>query len=79
MSRILNFHAVKAYNGWDFNLRQYNIRPEESLVFQYADAGDVTGLQGLFDKHEASPWDCDENGWTPLHVRSTCDSIITAI
>ena len=65
-----DFCATKAYNGWDFQLRQYVIIPYYSLEFKYAVLGNVKGLQELFSKREASPWSCDENGWTLLHVRA---------
>lgn len=68
VNRAWNLYASKACNGWNFTIRQYNVVPHNSLVFMYALDGDVIGLQRLFDKHEASPLDCHEDGWTPLHV-----------
>ena len=71
VNRAWAFHAVKVYNGWDCNFRQYNIIPSNSPVFMHARSGDVTGLRELFEKNQASPWDCCDDGWTPLHVRDT--------
>lgn len=71
VNRAWAFTAVKVYNGWDCNFRQYNIIPSSSLVFMHARSGDVTGLRELFEKKQASPWDCCDDGWTPLHVRDT--------
>jgi hypothetical protein len=68
VNRAWKFHATKVYNGWDFNIRQYNVIPRESLVFSYAVDGNVKGLQELFDTRQASPLDCDDQGLTPLHV-----------
>ena len=65
-----DFCAKKAYNGWDFQLRQYVIIPYDSLVFEYIRSGNVRGLQELFSKREASPWCCDEDGITLLMVRA---------
>ena len=71
VNRAWAFHAVKARNGWDCCFRQYNIIPSSSPVFRHAGRGNVMGLRELFDTNQASPWDCDNNGWTPLHVRDT--------
>ena len=68
VNRAWAFHAVRARNGWDCYFRQYNIIPTDSPVFKHASLGNVTGLLELFDKNQASPWDCSEKGWTPLHV-----------
>ena len=65
-----DFCAKKAYNGWDFQLRQYVIIPRYSLAFQYVFLGDVRGLQELFSKREASPWSCDEEGRILLLVKA---------
>ena len=71
VNRAWAFHAIRARNGWDFYLRQYNVIPWESPVFEHAIWGNVTGLRDLFDNNQASPWDCDDDGSTPLHVGDT--------
>ena len=55
-----------------WTLRQYNIVPCNSPVFEHAMSGNVTGLRELFEKGQASPWDCcKDTGYTPLHVRDS--------
>ena len=71
VNRAWAFHAVKVCSGWDCYFRQYNVIPSSSPVFVYARSGNVTGLRELFEKNQASPWDCCDDGWTPLHVRDT--------
>ena len=71
VNRAWTFHAIKVYSGWDCYFRQYNVIPSSSLVFMHARSGNVTGLRELFDKNQASPWDCCDDGWTPLHVRNS--------
>ena len=71
VNRAWVFHAVKARNGWDCCFRQYNIIPSNSPVFEHAKSGNVTGLRELFEKKQASPWDCCDDGWSPLHVRKS--------
>lgn len=63
-----DFCAKQAYNGWDIQLRQYVIIPENSPAFQCIEQRNARGLQELFSKREASPWSCDSKGWTLLHV-----------
>lgn len=63
-----DFCLKKANNGWDFQFRQYVIIPRSSLAFEYIGQQDVGGLQELFSKREVSPWSCDKDGWTLLHV-----------
>lgn len=59
---------TKSYGGWEFSLRPLNIRPNDSLVFDYATNGNVSGLLKMFSSGEASPFDHDEAGRSLLHV-----------
>ncbi|MCJ1386123.1 hypothetical protein MMC17_009248 [Xylographa soralifera] len=68
MNRTWYLRVLKAHCGWDFKFRQYNIVPDSSLVIQYAEVGNVAGLQQLFDHLLASPWDCDQFGNTLIHL-----------
>lgn len=54
---------------WAFRLRTYNIISRQSLIFTYAERGDVNGLKILLQSNQGSVFDCDENGTTALHVR----------
>jgi hypothetical protein len=68
VNRAWKFHARKAYNGWNFSIRQCNVTHSCSPVFYHAVTGNVKGLQELFDRRQASPFDCNEDGQTLLHV-----------
>ena len=68
MNRVWELQTRYAYTGWTFVPRLNNMIPYDSLVFQYASRDDVRGLQELFHMRKASPSDCNEWGWTPLHV-----------
>lgn len=59
---------MKSSLGWSFCPRTYNIVAEGSSVFELIRSNDVKGLQELFTEMKASPFDCDECGFTPLHV-----------
>lgn len=67
-NRMWNIQAVKASYGWDTRLRAYNVVPCESPVLVYARENNVRGLQELFSERSASPFDCDDDRWTPLAV-----------
>ena len=71
-----DFCAKKACNGWDFQLRQYVIIPPDSLAFHYLHQKNVRGLQELLSKREVSPWSCDRDGWTLLHVGAPGESYL---
>ncbi len=68
INRLWRIQAVKASFGWSFHLRTYNIVPWNSPVFALARKNSVKGLQELFNKKEASPFDCNENDMTLLLV-----------
>ena len=68
-NRLWKIQAFRASCGdWTFCPRTFLVVPNDSMVFCYARVNDVKGLQGLFAKRKASPYDCSFNGFTPLHV-----------
>ena len=68
VNRVWEMRAVKSSFGWIFCPRTYTIVPKNSPVFNFAHDNNVEGLQELFSKMEASPYDCDERHITPLIV-----------
>ena len=68
INRMWSFQAIWASRGWDFHIRTYYVVKKDSKVLQFASQNDTQGIQELFSKGEASPFDCDEDGLTPLHV-----------
>ena len=61
----------KMGQGWlsGLHLRAFNVRSEDALIFEFCSRGNVDGVRSLLDRKEASPFDTDRDGWTPLHVR----------
>lgn len=57
----------KASQGWKHKLRYFNAVPNNAPIFDYCKQGNVEVIQTLFQRGEASPWDVNEDGWTPLH------------
>jgi hypothetical protein len=67
-ARKFELHLMKSRQGWDQSLRSYRVVSYNAQVFHYSMAGDVEGLQRLFASGEASPFEIDPDGRTPLHV-----------
>lgn len=42
--------------------------PDSALVFKLCEQGNVDAVRLLFERGEASVFDVDSDGWTPLHV-----------
>lgn len=68
INRVWSIQAVKASFGWTFSPRTYTVVPWNSPAFHYAGDNNVKGLQELFSKNLASPWDRNEFDYTLLIV-----------
>jgi hypothetical protein len=66
--RRFELHLMKSCQGWDQRLRTYRTVPYDATVFAYCMDGNVNGLQHLFGTGQASPFEVDPDGRTPLHV-----------
>lgn len=66
--RSWDLQCSKSSGSWQFTVRTYNVRPCCSNVFYIANLGSPEELQRMFQMRLASPFDCDENGYTLLHV-----------
>ena len=71
LNRAWEVRYSKAISGWTINFRTCNIISKDSLIFRYAKRGNADGVRDLIREGNASPFDCDEYGWTALHVRYT--------
>lgn len=70
INRVWRIQALRAVSGWTFSPRSYNIIPNTSIVFEYLENHNISGIQELFSQRQASPFDCDEHGLSLLHVRT---------
>ena len=72
----VNVLVAKAAQGWQWKIQTFRAVPYDSLFFDFCENGNLDGVRTLLDRREASPWDVDPEGWTPLHVshafRSSC-------
>ena len=71
-ARRFELRLMKSQQGWDQSFRSYRMVSYDAKVFDYCMDGDVAGLQKLFASGQASPFETDPDGRTPLHVSCTC-------
>ncbi len=71
INRAWRIQGLHASSGWTFSPRSYNVISRSSIIFQHIVAGNVDGIQELFKRREASPYDCDEHGYSLLYVCTT--------
>lgn len=66
---IWEFESRKAHSCWhQINMRVYTTKRADADVFRVVTYGDFDQLMEMFDKGKASPFDCDPDGGTLLHV-----------
>lgn len=63
--------SASSTSGWKFTIQPFRAVAEDSLIFEFCREGNVEGVRTLFKRGEASPWDRDPAGQTPLWVRQT--------
>lgn len=56
--------------GWKHTLEAFRAVPDSSLIFEFCRNENADGIKALFRRREASVWDRDSLGRTPLHVRA---------
>jgi hypothetical protein len=59
---------TKSIHGWKNNIRTFRAVPDNSLIFDFCKTGNTMGVKSLLARGDASPWDTNSLGWTPLHV-----------
>ena len=55
-------------HGWQANLDTMRTVPDDALIFELCQTGDLPGVQRLLSSCQASVRDVDSRGWSPLHV-----------
>lgn len=64
----IEFVAIQALKGWKYAFKPIHAVRDDSLIFTFCAAGNLEAVRVLFSRGEASVWDTDSRGWTPLHV-----------
>lgn len=58
----------KSTQGWKNTLRAFYVIPDNSLIFEFCRSGNIDGIRSLLARGDASVWDKNSIGETPLHV-----------
>jgi len=54
--------------GWKYSLQIFRAVPENALIFEFCREGNLAAVRTLLSTGNASPWDRDPEGRTPLYV-----------
>ncbi|KAL2847502.1 nucleoside phosphorylase domain-containing protein [Aspergillus pseudoustus] len=60
--------AINHHRTWQYTIRPVHAVPDDSLIFSFARRGNVDAVRELLLRREASVFDVDTTGWTPLHT-----------
>jgi hypothetical protein len=63
--------STTSSSGWQYTIQPFRAVAENSLIFEFCRTGNLEGVRTLFERREASPWDRDPSGQTPLWVRKS--------
>ena len=55
-------------NRLNMQLSTFRAVPDDALIFEFCRTGNVKGIQTLFSRGEASAYDTNTDGFSPLHV-----------
>jgi hypothetical protein len=67
-SKVFEIQGKRAYGGWQWVFRTYDIRPCGDPVFLFAKDGDLDGLRQVFSSGNVSLFARDKLGMTLLSV-----------
>lgn len=54
--------------GWKYTQNSFRLVPDDALIFQFCETGNLSGVQALLARGQASVMDIDSIGRTALHV-----------
>jgi hypothetical protein len=78
-NHAIEVRAQQAPFGWKFTFEMYNMVELDAPIMKYSQAGNVTAIQDLFAKQEASPNDRTWWGETALGVGCILPAIYDSI
>ncbi|KAM6532779.1 hypothetical protein FALCPG4_005829 [Fusarium falciforme] len=71
LQKTWDFQFYRSYDGWKFQLKNWNIRPDDSPIFRFVKEGRTDLVLEAFDRNEASLYDVKEDGINaPPSIRS---------
>lgn len=73
-SRGFTIWRTACFGDWQYHYRPHSLRPKDAPIFEACRNGKVEDVRRSLSKGEASPFDIDEEGHTPLHVSAQQDN-----
>lgn len=70
LQKTWDFQFYRSYDGWKFQLKNWNIRPNNSPIFRFVQMGRTDLILEALDRNEASLYDVNEDGDTLIEVIS---------
>ena len=77
-SRGFTIWRTTCFGDWEYHYRPHRLRPKDAPIFEACRNGRVEDVRRSLSKGEASPFDIDEQGLTPLHVSTQQDITLTS-
>lgn len=68
------FMLRRSSRGWKNSIRTFRAVSDDHDMFRFCREGNIDGVRTLLTRGDASPWDINTHGWTPLHVSILCPS-----
>ena len=72
-SRGFTIWSTACFGDWQYHYRPHRLRRKDAPIFEACRNGKVEDVRRSLSKGEASPFDIDEEGLTPLHVSAQQD------
>jgi hypothetical protein len=60
--------SMRGGSQWKYGFRTFHSVADDARIFDFCREGNIDAVKTLLKRGEASPWDTDSQGWTPLHV-----------
>lgn len=68
--KFWDFQAQRSYGRWTGSLKTWNVRPNDSEIFDLVGSGETREIRRAFETGSASLYDCNEWGDSLLDVSS---------
>ena len=66
---VIRFNSAGSFSqGWKYTIETARSVPDNALIFEFCQAGDLDGVRSLLSNGQASVRDTDSLGRTPLYV-----------
>lgn len=60
--------SASSATGWKYSIQTFREVSSDSLIFEFCRQGNLAAVRSLLERKDASPWDRDPQGRTPLWV-----------